>query len=154
MFKKMRRRDKEINSEEVVRILEAGTYGVLSTMGENGYAYGVPVSYVYSDRCIYFHCAKEGSKLDNIKYNNRVSFCVVGQTETLPEDFSMKFESAILFGKASEVYGEEKRKALMEILRKYSSQFMDKGLKYMADASPETKVVKIEIEHVTGKAKR
>ena len=35
--------------------------------GEDGYAYGVPLNYVYVDNSIYFHCAKEGHKLDNIK---------------------------------------------------------------------------------------
>ena len=41
--------------------------------------YAVPLSYVFHDQCIYFHCATEGHKLDNIRANPAVSFCVVGQ---------------------------------------------------------------------------
>lgn len=154
MFRKMRRQEKEINNTEIIRVLESGLYGVLSTVGEDEYAYGVPVSYVFCDDCIYFHCAVEGAKLYNIQYNNKVSFCVVEEAETIPEDFSMKFESVILFGKASEAYYDEKQKALLAILNKYSPQFMDKGRKYIENASSRTKVIKIEIEHMTGKAKR
>jgi nitroimidazol reductase NimA-like FMN-containing flavoprotein (pyridoxamine 5'-phosphate oxidase superfamily) len=152
MFREMRRQDKKIDNEEAASILEAGEYGVLSTTGSNGYAYGVPVSYAYSSGNIYFHCAPEGQKLDNIKHNNKVSFCVVGSTEILPGNFSTKYESVIIFGKASEVYDDEKREALVAILKKYSPGFMDKGMEYLKTDSCKTKVIKIEIEHVTGKS--
>jgi nitroimidazol reductase NimA-like FMN-containing flavoprotein (pyridoxamine 5'-phosphate oxidase superfamily) len=152
MFREMRRQDKKIDNEEAAAILEAGEYGVLSTAGSNGYAYGVPVSYAYSRGSIYFHCAPEGQKLDNIKHNNKVSFCVVGSTEILPGNFSTKYESVIIFGKASEVYDDEKREALVAILKKYSPGFMDKGMEYLKTDSCKTKVIKIEIEHVTGKS--
>ena len=102
----MRRRDKEINSEEVVRILEAEHMDPVYHGRKRICIWCTRILCVFRPVYILPLC-KEGSKLDNIKYNNRVSFCVVGQTETLPEDFSMKFESAILFGKASGVYGEE-----------------------------------------------
>ena len=152
MFREMRRQDRKTGNEEAAAILAAGEYGILSTVGDNGYAYGVPLSYVYSNGSIYFHCAPEGHKLDNIKHNNKVSFCVVGATEVLPESFSTKYESVIVFGKASEVYDDEKREALMAILKKYSSGFMDKGIEYLKSDSCKTKVIKIEIEHMTGKS--
>jgi nitroimidazol reductase NimA-like FMN-containing flavoprotein (pyridoxamine 5'-phosphate oxidase superfamily) len=78
----------------------------------------------------------------------------VGATELLPEKFSTKYESAIVFGKASEVYGGEKQEALMAILRKYSSDYLDKGIQYIKNDSSKTKVIKIEIERMTGKARR
>ncbi len=154
MFKEMRRQDRKIDNTAAARILEEGQYGILSTTGSSGYAYGVPVSYAYSNGCIYFHCAVEGQKLENIEYNNKVSFCVVGATELLPEKFSTKYESVIVFGKASEVYGDEKQEALVAILRKYSPEYMDKGMKYINNDSSKTKVIKIEPEHMTGKARR
>lgn len=154
MFRKMRRHDKEISSEEAARILESAEYGILSTTGEDGYAYGVPLSYAYKDNCIYFHCARDGQKLDNIKHNDRVSFCVVGATELLPEEFSTRYESVIAFGRASEVFDQEKQEALVAILEKYSSQFMDKGMEYINKDSRLTRVIKIEIEHMTGKKGR
>ncbi|HQI17206.1 MAG TPA: pyridoxamine 5'-phosphate oxidase family protein, partial [Bacillota bacterium] len=116
MFREMRRQDRKTDNEKAAAILAAGEYGILSTVGDNGYAYGVPLSYAYSNGKIYFHCALEGHKLDNIRYNNKVSFCVVGATEVLPESFSTKYESVIVFGKASEADDDEKQEAHVAIL--------------------------------------
>ena len=153
MFREMRRQDRKTDNEKAAAILAAGEYGILSTVGSNGYAYGIPLSYAYSKGSIYFHSATVGHKLDNIKYNDKVSFCVVGATEVIPEDFGTKYESVIVFGKASEIYDEEKQEALMTIIKKYSSDFIENGKKYVAGSVSKAKVIKIEIEHMTGKAK-
>ncbi|NLB53024.1 MAG: hypothetical protein GX808_08820 [Syntrophomonadaceae bacterium] len=62
----------ELTNTEAIELLKAGEYGVLSSVSENGYAYGVPLNYVYFDNSIYFHCAAEGRKLDDIKKNDKV----------------------------------------------------------------------------------
>ena len=79
----------------------------------DGQAYGVPLNYVFKNNCLYFHCALEGHKLDNIRANNKVSFCVVGKTKVLPDKFSTEYESAMAFGTASVVQGEERYEALL-----------------------------------------
>jgi len=154
MFKEMRRNDRSIDTENAIKLLELAQYGVLSTVGENGYAYGVPLNYAYHEGSIYFHCAVEGSKLDNILYNNRVSFCVVGDSESIPDKFSYRYESAIVFGQSLEVFDQEKEDALLAIIQKYSGDFMEKGMDYIKKGSAQTKVLKINIEHITGKARR
>ncbi|HEY5586249.1 MAG TPA: pyridoxamine 5'-phosphate oxidase family protein [Ruminiclostridium sp.] len=154
MFKEMRRKDRNIDNEQSIKLLEQGQYGILSTVGENGYAYGVPLNYVYYEGNIYFHCAVVGSKLDNIVFNDKVSFCVVGKTEPIPDTFSYKYESVIVFGKSIEVYNKEKEDALLAIIQKYSGEFMEKGMEYMKKGNAQTKVLKIIIEHMTGKAGR
>jgi len=137
-----------------VEVLKKNDYGVLSTINSNGYPYGVPVSYVYCNGSIYFHCALVGEKLDNIAAHNKVSFCVVGETCILPDKFSTKYESVILFGTASEVFDEEKNMALLEILNKYSPDFLEKGKEYIKTANSKTKVMKINIDHLSGKARK
>jgi len=154
MFKEMRRKDKSIDNEHAIKLLENGQYGVLSTVGENGYAYGVPLNYIYHRGNIYFHCATEGSKLDNIVYNNNVSFCVVGDTEPIPDKFSYRYESVIVFGHAVEVYDKEKEEALVALIQKYSDEFMEEGLEYIQKSGNQTIVIKINIEHLTGKARK
>ncbi len=154
MFREMRRKDRELKKDEAIEILKRNDYGVLSTIGENGYPYGVPVNFVFLNNSIYFHCATEGHKLDNILYNGKVSFCVVGETAILPEKFSTNFESAIVFGRAEEVFDDEKGTALIEILNKYSSDYIEEGKEYIKKASKFTKVIKINIEHISGKARR
>lgn len=154
MFREMRRKDRELKNDEVIEILKNNTYGILSTVSENGYPYGVPISYIFFNNSIYFHGAIEGHKLDNILSNNKVSFCVVGQTCILPDKFSTKYESVIVFGRAIEVFDDEKNMALLEILNKYSPDYIEQGKEYIEKASKGTKVTKISIEHISGKAKR
>ncbi len=154
MFKEMRRKDKQLPMEEAFELLENCEYGVLSTVGEDGYSYGIPLDYAYENNCIYFHCATEGHKLENIEFNNNVSFCVVSDVKLIPDDFSTKFRSVIAFGKAEEVFQDEKRKALILLLEKYSKDFMKSGEKYIEAMWNKTKVIKIEIRHMTAKGKK
>jgi nitroimidazol reductase NimA-like FMN-containing flavoprotein (pyridoxamine 5'-phosphate oxidase superfamily) len=154
MERKIRRADRAIPDSEAKEILQAGEYGILSTVSEDGQPYGVPVSYSYTGDVIYFHCAVEGHKLDNLSGNNKVSFCVVGKTQVLPDKFATNYESVIVFGKAFEVTEDEKHAGLLEILKKYSPGFIDKGLKYIDSDSGKAKVYKIVIESMTGKSRK
>jgi nitroimidazol reductase NimA-like FMN-containing flavoprotein (pyridoxamine 5'-phosphate oxidase superfamily) len=154
MAKPMRRADRAIPESEAQRILQAGEYGILSTVSGDGQPYGLPVSYAYTGEVLYFHCAIEGHKLDNLRSNNRISFCVVGQTRVLPNKFTTNYESAIVFGHAFEVTGAEKHTGLVELVKKYSPGFIDKGLEYISHDGDEARVYKIVIEALTGKARR
>ena len=154
MFREMRRKDRAMDKEGINEILRKSEYGILSTIGQNGYPYGVPVSYIYFNDSIYFHCALAGYKLDNISINNKVSFCVVGQADPLPDKFSVQYKSVILFGRASEVSPDEKNQILLEILNKYSPDYTEKGKEYISNSGKVTKVIRIDIEHITGKERK
>ena len=154
MFREMRKSAREISYEETLKIIEKCKYGVLSVLGDNGYAYGVPLSYAFLNNAIYIHCAGEGFKLDSLRKNPKISFTVVGETEILPDKFSTKYESAIIFGEAKEITGNEKIEALKELIDKYSNDFKEEGMKYIERGSAATTVVKIDIEKITGKARR
>lgn len=47
-------------------------------MGEDGYPYSIPLNHCYNpeDGKLYFHGAKTGHKIDVIKANDKVSYCV------------------------------------------------------------------------------
>lgn len=153
MFKQMRRKDRELDKEKSIELLKRSEYGILSTIGESGYCYGIPLNFVYFDNAIYFHCAKEGHKLENIRYNNKVSFTLVGKTEVIPEKFSTKYESVVVFGNAEEIEGDEKEKALIALIEKYSPDFKEAGLEYIKRDKDRTIVIKILIEKVSGKGR-
>jgi nitroimidazol reductase NimA-like FMN-containing flavoprotein (pyridoxamine 5'-phosphate oxidase superfamily) len=155
MFKKMRRQDRELSSAETTELLAKGNYGVLSMVGHDDYGYGVPLNFVYTDGGIYFHCALEGQKLDSIRKNNKVSFCVVGEAIPLLDEFSMKYMSAIVFGRIREVEGDEKMNVLIALIEKYSTpEFLEKGKGYAEKAFGKTAVLRLDIEKITGKARR
>jgi nitroimidazol reductase NimA-like FMN-containing flavoprotein (pyridoxamine 5'-phosphate oxidase superfamily) len=154
MQRPIRRADRALTSEQAIEILHQGEYGILSTVSQDGQPYGVPVSFSYTGNAIFFHCAVEGHKLDNLAFNPRVSFCVVGKTEVLPDKFATRYESAIIFGKACELSSDEKKLGLTELLKKYSLDFMEKGERYIDSDIEKTRVFKIEIESLSGKARR
>jgi len=150
-MKKMRRFDRLMTSEDAVELLKNGEYGILSTVDSEGQPFGTPLSYVFYDGNLYFHCAKEGTKLDNICNNSKVCFTVVGKTEVLQKDFSTNYESVMAFGKASVVDESEKGNMLMEIVKKYSPDFVKEGEAYKNSDMHKTKVIKIDVETFTGK---
>lgn len=153
-MKKMRRKDREISLPEAREILGRAEYGILSTVDRDGQPYGVPLSYAYREGAIYFHCALEGHKLDNIAHNARVSFCVVGDTRVLPEEFATEYESVVVFGVASEVHGAERHNALVWLLERYSPGFIAAGNDYIRQKDKLTKVIKIDVRQISGKARR
>ena len=153
MIREIRRKDRVMEQEKMIKVLENQAYGILSTADANGQPYGLPLSYVYKNGIIYFHSATEGHKLENLQENSKVSFCVVGQTCVIPDKFTTDYESVIAFGEAVETDDEEKKEVLMEILLKYSPDFLEKGKLYIQNAAHKTKVYKIKIDHMTGKAR-
>lgn len=150
----MRRSDRAISREEALILLKQAEYGILSTVGEDGCPYGVPLSFALIGESLYFHSAMEGRKLDNLTNQPCVSFCVVGNTQVLPARFTTAFESVILSAKASEVFGNEKQAALEALIEKYSAPFKTEGLAYIEKSQAKTRVIRLSIESITGKARR
>jgi nitroimidazol reductase NimA-like FMN-containing flavoprotein (pyridoxamine 5'-phosphate oxidase superfamily) len=150
----MRRKDRQITNEEALTILEHGEYGLLSTVSADNEPYGVPLNYCLLNGCIYFHSAVEGRKIDNIKNNQRVSFCVVGRTNPLPAQFATEYESCILQGTVTEVFGEEKQAALEGLVSKYSRDFVSEGSQYIEKMRDRTRVFRISLDALSGKARK
>jgi nitroimidazol reductase NimA-like FMN-containing flavoprotein (pyridoxamine 5'-phosphate oxidase superfamily) len=153
-MRELRRNDRAITNDEAIAILNKAEYGVLSTVTPDGKPYGVPLNFCIIDHCIYFHCAIEGQKIDNIEKNKSVSFCVVGDNEILPDKFGTKYESVIISGEVEEIFDGNKQIALEGMLKKYSSNYFEKGLKYIETLKTKTRGFKISIIHLSGKARR
>ena len=103
-----------------MKVLERCTSGVLAVLGDDDYSYAVPLSYVYHDNKIYFHCANDGHKMDAIRKHNKVSFCVIDEDTLVPEEFTSDFRSVIAFGRARILKREDVKEAL-DILSAKSS---------------------------------
>ena len=154
MRRELRRKEREMTGPEARGLLERGEYGVLSTRGPDGAPYGIPLNYCVINDAIYFHCAVEGHMLENIAVDGRVSFCVVGTTEVLPDQFATRYESVIISGTAIEVFDEEKQRALEGLLAKYSAEHRLEGLKFIEAKGKRTRVFRIDIDTICGKARR
>ena len=153
MFRPLRRKNQLLSNEETIEILKTCTSGVLAVAGDEDYPYAVPLSYAYEDGKLFFHCAAEGHKVDGIKRNNKVSFCVIQADEVIQKTFTTHYKSVIVFGKARILTDEgEKRQGLECLIKKYSPDFIPEGQVEIERDLKKVCVVEIIIEHMTGKA--
>lgn len=121
MFRPMRRSRQALPKEECEQILRRGSSGVLALHGDDGYPYAVPLSYVYENGKLLFHCAKAGHKIDAIRHSAKASFCVIDQDHVVPEEYTTYFRSVIVFGEVRVLEKEaEKRAAIEALARKYA----------------------------------
>ena len=155
MFRKMRRSDRLTSTERAYQILKDSAYGVFTLNGDDGYPYGVPVrcpvNHVVMDDNIYFHAANEGKKYDSLLINNNCGFTSVEYHQVVPEMITTKYASVICMGKATLVHGDEKLKALVEIMKIYANDHLDSGMDKITKSIEKLSVVKIDIEHISGK---
>ena len=150
MFRPMRRFKQQLSENECKEILNKSKSGVLAVIGDDGYPYAVPLSYVYLNNKIYFHSAKEGHKIDALAKNNKVSFCVVTKDDVVPEELTTYFKSVIIFGKAKKLEGDELRNAAIQLGLKYYNN--ENAVKKEVDAALNRMLCfEISIEHISGK---
>lgn len=151
----MRRKDRKLDEQVAVSLLEHCEYAVLSTIGEDGNPYGIPISPVLEGKNLYFHCALEGTKLQNIR--NRPAVCVtcVGETRLVPEKFTTEYQSAIAFGTASMVEDEEEKVRILYLLcQKYAASNLDAFDREVKRSLHRTGICKIAITESSAKGKR
>lgn len=153
MFREMRRSNQQLTMEETQNILQKGTSGVLSLLGDESYPYGVPLSYVYDGEKLYFHCAKTGHKIDAVHRESKASFCVIDQDLIMPQKYTTYFRSAIAFGKVRILESEqEKREAIEKLAVKYAPEDLPSHREdIIAQEWAPLCVLEMEIHHLTGK---
>jgi hypothetical protein len=153
MFREMRLKKQQLHEEEAVAILKIATSGVLGVSGDDDYPYTVPVSHVYDKGRLLFHCAVKGHKLDAIRRNAKVSFCVIQQDEVIPEALNTLYRSVIVFGHARILTDErEKRSAIEKIGERFAPAFPEAWKNAIEKDWNGFCVVEVKIEHITGKA--
>ena len=153
MFRELRRKRQALSETDCSDILKRGTSGVLAPMGDGGYPYAVPMSYVYDGVKLYFHCAKSGHKLDAIAGNPKASFCVVDRDQVVPEEYTTYFRSVIVFGTMRIIEEEqEKRTAVEKLALKYAPEdsAQNRGAAIEKDWKPLC-MLELTPEHITGK---
>lgn len=152
----VRRKDREVNSEKAYELLKNIEYAILATIDEDENSpYCIPFSPVVVDDYIYFHCGPEGHNIDNLRKNPNVCVTCVGDTNLVPENFTSEYESAVVKGVAEEVLeDEEKIFALRIICEKFAPSNMDNFQKAINASLNRTKIYKIKIVSITGKAKK
>ncbi|MDL2307639.1 pyridoxamine 5'-phosphate oxidase family protein [Desulfovibrio sp. OttesenSCG-928-C06] len=152
----IRRKDRSLDTEATLKLLEACEYGTLCTVDAQGQPYCMPLSYIFMDGVIYFHSAMQGHKIDNLKYSPKTCFSVVGPTQPIYDNgFTTYYSSAVVFGETLEVTDpDQKTAALRALSQKYLPGDMDKADGDIARSLKRTAVYAIKPEQITGKAKQ
>ncbi|QSX09213.1 pyridoxamine 5'-phosphate oxidase family protein [Alkalibacter rhizosphaerae] len=151
MFREMRRIKQAMRVEEIIAVLERCSNGVLACHGDDGYPYAVPLNFVYYNGRIYFHCAKDGHKIDAIKKDPKVSFAVVDQDTIVSEEYTSYFRSAHAFGRARFTEGEEWLDAFRALVEKYSGHRSVEEKEREIAGCGRSLIAAIDVDHLTGK---
>ena len=152
----MRQAKKEIKDKGlIVDLLNTCHVGRLGTVGKDGYPMVKPLNFAYGDGNIYFHSAREGEKIEDIKRNNRVCFEVdlpiaLVKSRNLPCRAEYLYRSVIIKGRAHIVEEAGERIQGLELLMK---KYQPEGgySELPEDTVKITSIVRINIEEMTGK---
>ncbi|MBN1500130.1 MAG: pyridoxamine 5'-phosphate oxidase family protein [Spirochaetes bacterium] len=152
----MRRKDKEIAShDEISEILLSNNMCRLAYSDRN-VPYITVMSYGYSDNCLFFHCAKEGRKLDIIAENNNVCFEITDSIKQISAekacDFSVSFRTLIGYGKIEQITGVMEKKQALDILMRHHSP--EKNWEYSDKMVDAVNILVLKIDSITGKKNR
>lgn len=151
MFRKMRRRNKQLSQEECIDILTNEPRGVLALLGDEDYPYAVPMSHVYVDGKIYFHGAMEGHKLDAVKKYSKCSYCIVDSGVKAEDSWWYTFKSVIVFGTIKTLTDKQEK---IDKLTHLGDKFFPTHQETVDEINrliDRTVVFEITIDHMTGK---
>ena len=159
----MRRKHCEITDpKEMIRILASTNIGRLATVDAEGYPYITPVNFVFHDGCVYFHCAPEGEKLDNLIRDPRVCFEVDVPLAYLQADFNPErnpcrthqlYHCVIIRGAARVVPdGELKTNVLNALVAKHEGNRDFPAVTLDSASYTACRVVEIRPERMTAKS--
>lgn len=151
-FREMRRKRQQLDDGECVAILQKSTSGTLALLGDGGYPYAVPISYVYHSDRLYFHSAVSGHKVDAIRGCDKASFCVVERDEVHPERYTTFFRSVIAFGRIHIIEDEAAKQDVARMLGNRYNPNHDEALqKEIESGLSRMLAICFDIEHLTGK---
>ncbi|MCF8080667.1 MAG: pyridoxamine 5'-phosphate oxidase family protein [Desulfobacterales bacterium] len=148
----MRRKDKQIDDPAVIESIIRRSLVCRLAMTDGLHPYVVPISFGYRGRCLYFHSAGEGKKIELLRENPRVCFefdCDLNLKKSdRPCRWGMKFKSVVGFGTARFIEDPaQKREALSVIMAHYAGERFE----LPDEEIRRTTVFCVKIEQMTGK---
>ena len=156
----MRRSDRQQDRAFALALMDRCTHGVMAIHTGEDMPYCLPLTFVRVGDDLYFHCARQGRKVELLRRNPRVCVTFVGEDRPFfsdsPASYSTYFQSAIVTGTATEVTDDrEKTAALLALCQKVTPDHVGGGKfeEAIGRSLSVTAVWKIRMEQVTGKAK-
>lgn len=154
----MRRKDREITDfDEMMKIIAKCDTCRLALFDDE-FPYIVPLNFGTNveegQLYLYFHSAKEGTKLDLIRKNNKVTFEMDCEHNIILYEermsCTMGYASVIGHGNIEFVDDEDKLEALKIIMRHYHSE----EFKFNTNMMKATTVLRLKVLDMTGKRRK
>lgn len=155
----MRRTDRAQDRAFALSLIDRCTHGVMAISTGEDTPYCIPLSFVRVEDTLYFHCARQGRKVELLRRCPRVCVTFVGEDRPFfqePSSYSTYFQSAVVTGTAREITGpEEKTAALLALCRKVTPEDAgeEKFQRAIARSLEITAVWSIQMEDISAKAK-
>ena len=152
-FRAMRRFRQQLTTEQCAQVLSSQPRGVLAVAGDGGYPYALPLDFFYDAHSgnLWFHCARQGHKLDAIRRCDKVSFCVMDEGFRRDGEWALNIRSVIVFGRIRVVEDAARREEILRCLgRKYYPNPDDVEAEIRKDGS-RALCLELVPDHVSGK---
>ncbi len=149
----MRRQDKEIKNSTLLRkILKQAKYITIAlAMDNNPYLVSLNHGYAPKENCIYFHCAKEGKKIDYMKANSEIWGQALLDFGYDSKWCTQSYATVMFKGKVSFIEDlRQKQKAFLVINSQLKSP-PERLKEIMKTDLEKTTVGRIDIESLSGK---
>ncbi len=144
----MTRATKLLPEERAWQILRNAEFCVLSTVSEDGWPYGFPVSTVLRGQSLYCHCKLgAGHKLDNFAHDARACLTAVECIESSPAAYH--YESTIAYGRMRRVADEAERARIFELINERWDPLANDGSS--VSSYPRTDAWAFDVEKLTAK---
>jgi len=146
------------DKSDIDRILTEGKFAVISMCRDNE-PYIVTLSYGYDSKneALYFHCAKNGLKLDFLNSNKNVCATVIKDKGYVIDECGHEYESVVFWGDMEIVNDLEEMKHGMRILLNHletKENVRKEAMLKSDDFYPKMEILRLKIKQIHGKAGR
>lgn len=154
-MREIRRKEKAItDSQEMIAILRQSKYvTVAMCLEDEPYLATLSHGYDVGRNCIYFHCAREGKKIDILRKNNRIWGQALQDNGYVPGKCDHLYATTQFKGRVTLITDEEEKKHALKVMinqledepdEVFAEQVTDKAVKRVG-------IGRIDIEEMSGK---
>jgi len=148
----MRKAEREIKDQEELEDVIRRAEVCRLAMVDDGEPYIVPMNFGYRDGYLYFHCAREGRKLDVLRKNSQICFELETDVHLVKGEkacrWSTSYESVIGWGTATISLDEKEVREGLEVLM---SHYTEGPFEFDPRSLSLTSLIKVKVERMTGK---
>ena len=151
----LRRKDKEITDEAEVKAILLETRYVTIAMSLDNEPYLATLSHGYDEgsKCIYFHCAREGKKVDILKTNPHIWGQALVDKGYQQGSCDHLYKTAQFHGRVTFVEDQEEKEHALRVMIRHLDDAPEKIISEQITPHSTGRILigRIDIDHMSGK---